>query len=105
MNSFVNESQRGCVGLEEGGCRLAAEKGCRVVDELNLLLNISYALESSLELRDVIRPVLLKMEAVMDFSAARLPSSTAKAAVYRLPRPSDCRASSQRKNISGIIAR
>ena len=65
VNSFVNESQRGCVGLEEGGCRLAAEKGCRVVDELNLLLNISYALESSLELRDVIRPVLLKMEEVM----------------------------------------
>ena len=40
-------------------------KGCRVVDELNLLLNISYTLESSLELREVIRPVLLKMEEVM----------------------------------------
>ena len=65
VNSFVNESQRGCVGLEEGACSLAAEKGCRVVDELNLLLNISYTLESSLELRDVIRPVLLKMEEVM----------------------------------------
>jgi Nif-specific regulatory protein len=36
-----------------------------VVDELNLLLNISYTLESSLELREVIRPVLLKMEEVM----------------------------------------
>ncbi len=65
VNSFVNESQRGCVGLEEGACSLAAEKGCRVVDELNLLLNISYTLESSLELREVIRPVLLKMEEVM----------------------------------------
>ncbi|MGO8766185.1 MAG: sigma 54-interacting transcriptional regulator [Limisphaerales bacterium] len=62
MNSFVNENQRGCVGLEEGACSLAAEKGCRVVDELNLLLNISYTMESSLELREVIRPVLLKME-------------------------------------------
>jgi Nif-specific regulatory protein len=40
-------------------------KGCRVVDELNLLLNISYTLESSLELREVIRPVLLKMEELM----------------------------------------
>ena len=53
------------VGLEEGACSLVATKGCRVVDELNLLLNISYTLESSLELREVIRPVLLKMEEVM----------------------------------------
>jgi len=65
VNSFVNESQRGCVGLEEGACSLAGEKGCRVVDELNLLLNISYTLESSLELREVIRPVLLKLEEVI----------------------------------------
>ncbi|MDR3457192.1 MAG: sigma 54-interacting transcriptional regulator [Verrucomicrobiae bacterium] len=35
--------------------------GCRVVDELSLLFDISYTLESSLELREVIRPVLLKM--------------------------------------------
>jgi Nif-specific regulatory protein len=45
--------------------RQAAEMGgpggCRVVDELSLLFDISYTLESSLELRDVIRPVLLKM--------------------------------------------
>ena len=34
---------------------------CRVVDELSLLFDISYTLESSLELHDVIRPVLLKM--------------------------------------------
>jgi Nif-specific regulatory protein len=32
-----------------------------VVDELSLLFDISYTLESSLELREVIRPVLLKM--------------------------------------------
>jgi Nif-specific regulatory protein len=72
VNSFVNESQRGCVGLEEGSCALAAEKGCRVVDELNLLLNISYTLESSLELRKVIRPVLLKMEEVMGLQCGTL---------------------------------
>ena len=54
-----------CIGIEEGACSLAVTKGCRVVDELNLLLNISYTLESSLELREVIRPVLLKMEEVM----------------------------------------
>ena len=72
VNSFVNESQRGCVGLEEGACALAAEKGCRVVDELNLLLNISYTLESSLELREVIRPVLLKMEEVMGLQCGTL---------------------------------
>jgi len=72
VNSFVNESQRGCAGLEEGACALAAEKGCRVVDELNLLLNISYTLESSLELRKVIRPVLLKMEEVMGLQCGTL---------------------------------
>lgn len=38
-----------------------AGAGCRVVDELSLLFEISYTLESSLELREVIRPVLLKM--------------------------------------------
>ncbi len=67
MNSFVNKDQRGCVGLEDGRCSLAAEKGCRAVDELDLLLNISFVLESSPELRGVIRPVLLKMEEVMGF--------------------------------------
>ena len=39
--------------------------GCRVVDELSLLFDISYTLESSLELREVIRPVLLKMAEVL----------------------------------------
>ncbi len=42
-----------------------APSGCRVVDELSLLFGISYTLESSLELRDVIRPVLLKMAEVL----------------------------------------
>ena len=65
MSSFANENQPRRVGLGEGACSQAAAKGCRVVDELNLLLNISYTLESSLELREVIRPVLLKMEEVM----------------------------------------
>jgi Nif-specific regulatory protein len=72
VNSLVNNGQRGCVGLEEGACALAAEKGCRVVDELNLLLNISYTLESSLELREVIRPVLLKMEEVIGLQCGTL---------------------------------
>ncbi len=39
--------------------------GCRVVDELSLLFDISYTLESSSDLRDVIRPVLLKMAEVL----------------------------------------
>jgi Nif-specific regulatory protein len=42
-----------------------APSGCRVVDELSLLFGISYTLESSFELRDVIRPVLLKMAEVL----------------------------------------
>ena len=42
-----------------------APSNCRVVDELSLLFGISYTLESSLELRDVIRPVLLKMAEVL----------------------------------------
>jgi Nif-specific regulatory protein len=52
------------MGLDPlGGTR--APSGCRVVDELSLLFGISYTLESSLELRDVIRPVLLKMAEVL----------------------------------------
>ena len=35
--------------------------GCRVVDEFSLLFDISYTLESSIDLGQVIRPVLLKM--------------------------------------------
>ena len=38
---------------------------CRVIDELRLLFDISYTLESSLELREVIRPVLAKMSEVL----------------------------------------
>jgi Nif-specific regulatory protein len=38
---------------------------CRVIDELRLLFEISYTLESSLELREVIRPVLTKMSEVL----------------------------------------
>jgi Nif-specific regulatory protein len=36
-----------------------------VADEFSLLFDISYTLESSIELRDVIRPVLLKMSEVL----------------------------------------
>jgi Nif-specific regulatory protein len=38
---------------------------CRVIDELRLLFDISCTLESSLELREVIRPVLTKMSDVL----------------------------------------
>ena len=37
---------------------------CRVIEELRLLLDISYTLESSLELRAVIRPMLAKLKEV-----------------------------------------
>ena len=70
MTSFVNDCQLGCGSAgpdaDAGACGRALTHGCRVVDELNLLLNISYTLESSLELREVIRPVLQKMDEVMD---------------------------------------
>ena len=45
---------------EDGG-----HPDCRVLDELRLLFEISYTLESSLELREVIRPVLTKMSEVL----------------------------------------
>jgi Nif-specific regulatory protein len=38
---------------------------CRVIEELRLLFDISYTLESSLELHEVIRPVLAKMSEVL----------------------------------------
>ena len=37
---------------------------CRVIEELRLLLDISYTLESSLELRAVIRPMLARLKEV-----------------------------------------
>jgi Nif-specific regulatory protein len=61
----MNKNQCAGGGFEEAMCPLAGEKGCRAMDELNLLLNISYTLESSLDLREVIRPILLKMEELM----------------------------------------
>ena len=66
LSSFAKDCQLGCsgVGLEASGSGLTPG-GCRVVEELDLLLNVSYPLESSLELREVIRPVLLKMEQVI----------------------------------------
>lgn len=52
----------GCPGIDARNSNPALmQGGCRVVDELSLLFDISYTLESSLELREVIRPVLLKM--------------------------------------------
>ena len=56
-----------CAGFESKELHQpgAAPAGCRVVDELSLLFDISYTLESSLELRDVIRPVLLKLADVL----------------------------------------
>jgi Nif-specific regulatory protein len=45
--------------------QVLSARGCRVVDELGLLFDISYTLESSLELREVIRPVLQRMSVVM----------------------------------------
>lgn len=41
------------------------EQSCRAVQELGLLFDISYTLESSIELRDVIRPVLTRMGEIM----------------------------------------
>ncbi|MHB1309590.1 MAG: hypothetical protein ACYC23_21170, partial [Limisphaerales bacterium] len=38
---------------------------CRVIQDLGLLLEISQTMESSLEVRDIIRPALRKMAASM----------------------------------------
>jgi len=62
VNKLLEECLPGCPGSDarkDNSGVLAG--GCRVMDELSLLFDISYTLESSLELRDVIRPVLLKM--------------------------------------------
>jgi len=62
MIKLLDECLPGCAGVDSKKNILAAGAGgCRVVDELSLLFDISYTLESSLELREVIRPVLLKM--------------------------------------------
>ena len=62
MKKLLDECLPGCPGIDTLRSGVAnSPGGCRVVDELSLLFDISYTLESSLELRDVIRPVLLKM--------------------------------------------
>ncbi|MDD5140136.1 MAG: sigma 54-interacting transcriptional regulator [Verrucomicrobiales bacterium] len=62
MKKLLDECLPGCSGIDAQKISLpTAGAGCRVVDELSLLFDISYTLESSLELREVIRPVLLKM--------------------------------------------
>ena len=59
---MLDECLPGCPGIDaRKDSAVAGSGGCRVVDELSLLFDISYTLESSLELREVIRPVLLKM--------------------------------------------
>ena len=62
MRKLLDECLPGCPGVDaQRAGPAAAPGGCRVVDEMSLLFDISYTLESSLELREVIRPVLLKM--------------------------------------------
>jgi Nif-specific regulatory protein len=62
VSKLLDECLPGCLGIDAQKNSLPAlGAGCRVVDELSLLFDISYTLESSLELREVIRPVLLKM--------------------------------------------
>ena len=62
VKKLLDECLPGCPGIDaRSGGLPNISGGCRVVDELSLLFDISYTLESSLELRDVIRPVLLKM--------------------------------------------
>jgi Nif-specific regulatory protein len=62
VKKLLDECLPGCPGIDARKNSPATQGvGCRVVDELSLLFDISYTLESSLELREVIRPVLLKM--------------------------------------------
>jgi len=62
VKKMLDECLPGCPGIDaRKESAVAGSGGCRVVDELSLLFDISYTLESSLELREVIRPVLLKM--------------------------------------------
>jgi Nif-specific regulatory protein len=62
VKKLLDECLPGCPGIGAQIKNPALVPGsCRVVDEMSLLFDISYTLESSLELREVIRPVLLKM--------------------------------------------
>jgi Nif-specific regulatory protein len=69
VRKILDECPPGCPGVETNDASpsgaAASPGGCRVVDEFSLLFDISYTLESSIELREVIRPVLLKMAEVL----------------------------------------
>jgi Nif-specific regulatory protein len=66
---LLDECLPDCLGIETKRASpsgaMASPAGCRVADEFSLLFDISYTLESSIELRDVVRPVLLKMAEVL----------------------------------------
>ena len=65
MRKLLDECKPGCPGVGNENALLdkaaLSPGGCRVVDEFSLLFDISYTLESSIDLGQVIRPVLLKM--------------------------------------------
>jgi len=69
VRKLLDECLPDCPGVEAkpAGPALAAAApgGCRVADEFSLLFDISYTLESSIDLGQVIRPVLLKMAEVL----------------------------------------
>jgi Nif-specific regulatory protein len=64
MSSFAEMHPRGCLrgpGLP-GGCDSDADAdSCRVIQDLSLLLEISQTMESSLQVRDLVRPTLRKL--------------------------------------------
>jgi nitrogenase iron protein len=62
---LLDECKPGCPGVGNKDAlpdnAALSPNGCRVVDEFSLLFDISYTLESSIDLGQVIRSVLLKM--------------------------------------------
>lgn len=58
-NNHFEEAQKIC------SCGTEFPESCRSIQELSLLFEISYTLESSLELHDVIRPVLIRMADIL----------------------------------------
>ncbi len=62
MQTFGDPYRESCTALGASpACCGTKEELCRVLKELNLLVEISQTLESSLELRDVVRPMLQRL--------------------------------------------
>ncbi|MCP5516507.1 MAG: sigma 54-interacting transcriptional regulator [Verrucomicrobiales bacterium] len=64
MSTLLTTYPRACARVTEHG-HLPGAQPCRVIQDLSLLVEIAQTMESSLEVRDIVRPTLVKLASSM----------------------------------------